>query len=444
LFKNAINISDKILILPSGFNYTMHNQFRALSLSYKNSPLEIREQVALNEASCRKLLSIIKEYLNINDVFVLSTCNRTEIYYSSEQDLSREIIKLLCLVKEISTSEAIESHFQIIDDQQEAITHLFEVSMGLDAQVVGDMQISNQVKMAYQWTADAGLAGPFLHRLLHTIFFTNKRVMQETSFRDGAASVSYATVELIEELTSGFDDPKILVLGLGEIGADVCRNFQNTSFKKIKVCNRTFEKAVEIANECGIEAVPFEEAWKHILDADVVISSIFKNDPFITKVELSKADRFTYKFLVDLSVPRSIESAVEEIPGVLLYNVDNIRNKATEALAKRIASIPKVRSIVKESIAEFNDWSKEMMVSPTINKLKNALEQIRQEEVGRYLKELNEEEAKKVEIITKNIMQKVMKVPVLQLKAACKRGEAETLIDILNDLFDLEKQKADK
>jgi glutamyl-tRNA reductase len=112
-------------------------------------------------------------------------------------------------------------------------------------------------------------------------------------------------------------------------------------------------------------------------------------------------------------------------------------------LERRLQSIPLVKEFIAASISEFNDWSKEMIVSPTINKLKNALEQIRQEELNRYLKQMNDDEAKKVEQITKNIMQKIMKLPVLQLKAACKRGEAETLIDVLNDLFDLEKQSAE-
>jgi glutamyl-tRNA reductase len=186
--------------------------------------------------------------------------------------------------------------------------------------------------------------------------------------------------------------------------------------------------------------VPFENVWQEVKEADVVISSINAAEPFISKESLQKINILNYKFLVDLSVPRSIEKTVEEIPGILLYNIDQIHGKASAALEKRMASIPKVKAIIEQAIAEFNDWSKEMLVSPTINKLKNALEQIRQEEITRYLKSMNEEEAKKVEMITKNIMQKIIKLPVLQLKAACKRGEAETLIDVLNDLFDLESQ----
>ena len=418
----------------------MHNQFKALSLSYKKAPLSIRERVSLNEAGCKKLINTLKDFIPANDILVLSTCNRTEIYYSSEKDLSNELIKLLAIEKGISSAAEIEEYFTSITDHFQAIEHLFNVAIGLEAQVVGDLQIINQVKNAYQSSADAEVAGPFLHRLLHTIFFTNKRVVQETAFRDGAASVSYATVELVEELTTEIKNPRVLVLGLGEIGADVVRNFQNTDIKNIRVSNRTLEKTKVLAEECSIEVVPFENVWEEAKEADVIISSINAAEPFITKEILQNLNILNYKFLIDLSVPRSIDKSVEEIPGILLYNIDQIHGKASAALEKRTASIPKVKLIIAEAVEEFKDWTKEMLVSPTINKLKNALEQIRQDEITRYLKSMNEDEAKKVELITKNIMQKIIKLPVLQLKAACKRGEAETLIDVLNDLFDLEKQ----
>merc|ERR1711879_98970 len=131
--------------------------------------------------------------------------------------------------------------------------------MGLEAQVIGDMQISNQVKRSYQTAVDMDMAGPFLHRLMHTIFFTNKKVVQETAFRDGAASVSYAAVELIEELTSNTHQPRVLLVGLGEIGEDVAKNLVYLGDAQIKIANRTFSKAQELAAEYNFEAIPFEK-----------------------------------------------------------------------------------------------------------------------------------------------------------------------------------------
>ncbi len=421
----------------------MIGNFKAISISHKTAPVKIREHMALNETSAKRLMLQLREIIDAEEMLVLSTCNRTEVYYSAENDYSSEIIKLLSLQKGIFDFEQYASYFINITGHDEAVQHLYNVSIGLESQVVGDIQIINQVKHAYQWSADLNLAGPFLHRLLHTIFFTNKKVVQNTPFRDGAASVSYATVELAEQLTAEKVAPKALVIGLGEMGADVCRNLANSNIKDITITNRTHFRAEELAKECNVKVIPFEEVWQAIADSDVVICSISKEEPFISYEKVKALNILSYKFFIDISVPRSVEAKVEEVPGVLVYHIDNIRSKASEALDRRIQSIPLVKELIAASIVEFNDWSKEMIVSPTINKLKNALEQIRQEELNRYLKQMNEEESRKVEQITKNIMQKIMKLPVLQLKAACKRGEAETLIDVLNDLFDLEKQSAE-
>jgi glutamyl-tRNA reductase len=418
----------------------MQNLFKAVTLSYKNAPLEIRELISLSEDSCMSLLKLMRDYTSITDALVLSTCNRTEVYYSAEEDLSADIIKLIGVQKNIHQISDYKQYFTLLNNPEEAVQHLFNVSIGLEAQVVGDMQITNQVKRAYQLSADEQMAGPFLHRLMHTIFFTNKRVVQQTSFRDGAASVSYAAAELIGDLTADIADPSILVIGLGEIGADVCRNLLNFNKQQITITNRTERKAKELALECGFQTVPFEQVYEAMAEADVVICSVAAEQPFVTREIIARQEVLSHKFLLDLSVPRSIEPAVEDVPGVLLYNIDDIESKASAALDKRKAAIPQVRSIIEESMAEFNDWSKEMMVSPTIQKLKNALEQIRQEEITRYLRNLNEEEAKVLDKVTRSMMQKIIKLPVLQLKAACKRGEAETLIDVLNDLFNLEDQ----
>lgn len=417
----------------------MHQHFKAISLSYKNAPLHIREMVALEESSCKQLLIKLKDVLDISEAIAVSTCNRTEIYYAATSDLSTEIIKLLCVVKAINNSEKIHPYFEVINQHNEAVNYLFEVAIGVHSQVIGDMQISNQIKHAYQWSADTQMAGPFLHRLLHTIFFTNKKVVQETSFRDGAASVSYATAELAEDLTAEIVNPKILIVGLGEIGADVCKNLASKNFD-VTITNRTLSKAQQIAFEHNLKLIAFENVWQGIAEADVVICSVAKAEPFITRSLVEKLNSLSFKYFIDLSVPRSVETSVDEVPGAVVYNIDDIQNKATEALQRRINAIPKVKHIIAGAVAEFHEWSNETAVSPAINKFKNALEQIRQEELARYMKQLSAEEVEKIDRITKGMMQKIIKLPVLQLKAACKRGEAETLIDVLNDLFNLEKQ----
>jgi glutamyl-tRNA reductase len=355
-----------------------------------------------------------------------------------------DLVKLIGIERGLSDAISYLDYFQILNEEKEAVSHLFRVSMGLEAQVVGDIQISNQVKRAYQAAADLELAGPFLHRLMHTIFFTNKRVVQETAFRDGAASLSYATIELIESLTQNIFQPRVLVIGLGEIGEDVAKNLVHLPTAQIKITNRTLSKAEEIGLPLGFEVIPFESCLTAMEEADVVVCSVRMQDPFITKQLVESFNIQSFKVFIDLSVPRSIETSLEELAGVVLYNVDNIRSKATAALQTRLDSIPSVEAILDESIEEFGAWQKEMVVSPTIQKLKQSLEQIRQEELGRYLKNVEEKEFVLIDKITKSMMQKILKVPVVQLRAACQRNEATEMIELITDLFDLEKSKTEK
>ena len=382
----------------------------------------------------------LKDFFDVSDVLVVSTCNRTEIYYSASSDLNEDIIKLLLIEKGIVDTDIFKAYFESFADGDLAVQHLFQVATGLQSQVVGDMQIPNQIKHAYQWSADMNMAGPFLHRLLHTIFFANKRVAQETFFRDGAASISYAAVEMLEGL---MPNPKILIVGLGEIGTDVCKNLAENANADVTLVNRTRSKSDELGASLGFRVVDFSEIETEISRADIIVSFIARNEPFFTKEMMVRLRGMSFKYFIDLSVPRSVSPEVEEIPGVMLYTIDSIRSKADAALHRRLEAVPHVREIIDEAVLEFNDWSREMVVSPTIQKLKGALEQIRKEELTRFTKNLSDSELEKVERITTSMMQKILKLPVLQLKAACKRGEAETLIDVLNDLFNLEKVNSD-
>jgi glutamyl-tRNA reductase len=411
--------------------------FKALTLTYKTAPVAIREQVSLNESAVKKLHQFIRNYTSATDVLIVSTCNRTEVYYLAEKDFSVEIFKGLSLIK--NCDPGFEKHFTILSGH-EAVSHLFEVSLGLDAQVMGDLQISGQVKNAYQWSADENMAGPFLHRLMHTIFFANKRVVQETSFRDGAASISYAAKELAEDLTIDIKSPKVLVVGVGEIGQDFCLNLANSRLENVTVLNRTQDKAEKLALKYNFKFGGIEDLLTEIQKADIIVSSVSGTQPLITLKLLEDIKIFSHKYFIDLSMPRSIEAAIEELPGAIVYNLDDLKEKTNEALEKRRASIPAVRAIIHDAIAEFNDWSKEMIISPTIQKLKSTLEQIRKEEIARFLKNAKPEEAQKLEEMSRSLMQKILKYPVLQLKAACKRGDAESMSELLNSLFNVEGQ----
>ncbi|MEC7752599.1 glutamyl-tRNA reductase [Roseivirga sp. UBA1976] len=415
----------------------MREGFKVLSLSYKKAPVEIREVLSIDDALAKEFLEEFVQVAEVSDLMVLSTCNRTEIYYSHSHNLSNELIGFLCAKKGLTNSSQYAQYFDSIDKSEDAAQYLFRVSLGLEAQVVGDLQIINQIKRAYQMAADANTAGPYLHRLLHTIFFANKRVVQETAFRDGAASVSYATAELIKTLAQGFVDAKILVIGLGEIGEDLAKNLMGSAFE-ITLTNRSTDKLNEVTLQCGFGKTEFEGIKNKLAEYDIVVSSLPIKD-FIDLNDLEVLPENGLKYFIDLSIPRSISPAVESIKGVSLYNIDEINDKTSQAVQKRIDAIPQVEAIIAQSMTEFLDWSREMEVSPTIHKLKKALEDIRQEELKKHLKNASPEVEAFADKFSKSITNKIMKLPVLQLKAACQRGEAETLIDVLNDLFNLEK-----
>jgi len=416
----------------------MNAALKGISLSHHKAPVEIRELIYLHEPVVRKLMISIKEIFNPSELLIVSTCNRTELYYVSESDLSISLIHLLLTEKGITDVQSYYGYFDILSESSEAIQHLFEVSMGLKSGIIGDIQISHQIKEAYSISHDVGLAGALLHRLLHTIFHAGKRVQSETAFRDGAASVSYASVETAETAHIQPEDANVLVLGLGEMGADVARNLKFSSFQRVTLMNRSIDKAIQLSEETGFALLPFERLSESFHKFDVIFTSLNIEEPIITPELVLAQPLHHHLYIVDLSVPRAVAPQVEEIPGVVLFNIDEIQSKASAALMKRMEAVPEVKNIIHQELQGFKDWSKELSISPTIHLLKDALESLRKEEIARHLRNMDEKELRLVDEVTKNLMQKIMKLPVLQLKEACKRGEAENLVEVLHSIFNLE------
>ncbi len=416
----------------------MKETLHVVSLSHENASLEIRELIYLPENVCRTLAMQFQEILGIQECLVFSTCNRTEVYYLAENDLSHEVIGLLFVAKGIVKTDTLVSAFRIINDEETAIRYLFEVSLGMHATVLGDLQIAGQVKQAYAAAHELKMAGPFLHRLMHTIFHANKRVQQETAFRDGAASVSYAAAELIHELTAHLARPSVLVIGLGEMGTDAARNLDLDQIGTLALANRTIDKTRNLAGELGAQVLPLEEIHAHLGRFDVVLTALGVDTPFLHAAHF-QGQKSTV--LIDLGVPRNIDPAVDQIPSVVRYDIDDIHARTSETLARREQALYFVAEIVSQEVAGFIAWREELVISPAIQRLKEALEQIRQEELGRALKKASPQERQLVEQVTQSMLNKILRIPVMQLKAACKRGDQDSLVDMLTDLFDLEKTR---
>ncbi|MEM6642213.1 MAG: glutamyl-tRNA reductase [Bacteroidota bacterium] len=412
--------------------------FYALSLSHVNASLPSRELVSFNLEEAGEFLLRLKDVVGASEALVVSTCNRTEIYYHSGVNHNAEILRVLASFKAINISE-VEKKFVLYQDRK-AVEHLFRVALGLESKVLGDIQVSNQIKKAYQQSADLNLAGPFLHRLLHTIFFANKRVVQETQLQDGTASVASVASDLTGRFSEKFSAPKVALLGTGEIGQNVLENLEGRGLQ-ITLVNRTKSRAERLAKNTDIIVKDFDHIPEVVAENDIIISAASSDDFLIDDSHL-KNDGL-HKMLIDLAVPRSIDSVVGSLKGISLVNLDELSEKTLQAKERRQKAVPDVEMIIAEAVEGFGSWQAEMEVSPTIQKLKDTLNQIRSEELARHSK-LSESERELLDVVTKNMIQKVIKLPAIQLKAACKRGDAENLAGVLKDLFNLEAQEPEK
>jgi glutamyl-tRNA reductase len=414
----------------------MSETFKVATISYKNAPLALREKLVLDQEQSKGFYANLKENLGLKESIIISTCNRTEIYYRSEKTLTREIVKLLASEKNLSPNEILV-YFEEIINEHNTIRYLFEVSIGVHSQIVGDQQIINQVKLAYQWATEADMAGAFLHKLMHAVFVTNKRVVQETGYRDGSASTTFVTLDVLESFVSLLKNPKVLVLGLGEIGSDIAKSLQESGYDNVSLCNRTDSKAFELAKKLNYDAFEFEKLNENLQNYTIIICSARANEPLIYSNEQFKAGSLTYIF--DLSVPRCVSPLVDNSKGIVLYTLDEIQKRKNEGVLAREAALPSVKEIINQQVVELEKWLRELAVTPTIQKLKAAFDQIKKEELDRYGKSISDTEKDLIEKVSSSILQKILKQPAINLKDACLKGDPETYIATIHKLFDLKK-----
>ena len=394
--------------------------FRGLTINHKTAKVALREELSIAEPDLHVLLKEFSTSLTVSELFILSTCNRTEVYYMSEENLDEVFLEKLA-ERNGYNSEEVHKATMVLENE-EAARHLFRVAMGLESQVLGDLQIINQVKRAYQAATDLELAGPYLHRLLHTIFYANKKVVQQTTFRDGAASVSYATFEMATEFTDHIQEPVVLILGAGEMGSDVARFFAEEHAHSLYIANRTYSKAKALAEETQAKPIQLNQIGDLLPKVDILISTLGLSEPILSQEDFKDLPTKGFRYCFDLGVPRSINPNSEKEAGVILYNIDDINSKTQEALDRRRDAIEDVELIVEENLSAFLEWSKEMQFSPVLQQLKQALEQIRQEELLKYAKKHSKEELAVAEKVTLGMLNQILKKHAIQLKIACRRG----------------------
>ena len=380
----------------------MHNKdrqkienFWVVGINYKKTDASVRGLFAVNEDQYQQLLAAAPN-LGLKDLFVLSTCNRTEIYgFAENADLLKNVLAGVC-------NGGIEELERICYSKSStaAIEHLFSVASGLDSQILGDYEILGQIKNAVKFAKGNGFVGPFTERLINSVLQASKAIKTHTALSGGTVSTSFAAIQYIREyfegptvtpdmkcpstkqmLTSGTEvahraigERKIVVVGTGKIGRTTCRNLVDyLDTRNITLINRTEETAVEIAKELHLNCAPIEALDSELSDADIVILSTSAPKAVIFKEHFEGRGN---KLVIDLSVPCNVDKAAQQLPGITYVDVDMLSKIKDETLQKRMAEVPKAVSIIEEHIAEFMAWYEMRKYVPMLKAVKTKLKSI--------------------------------------------------------------------
>ena len=282
------------------------------------------------------------------------------------------MINLLCT----QTEGSVETFKNLSYFKQgtEAIEHLFEVGAGLDSQILGDYEIVGQIKKAAKLAKDYGCINAFTERLINSMLQSSKAIKNQTGLSDGTVSVSFAAIQYIRENVKSIKDKKILLLGTGKIGRNTSKNLVDyVGTKNITLINRTEEKAINLAEELGLQSAPLEELPQFIAASDIILTATNSTEPVILASYLQNRGQ---KLIIDLSVPSNIEIAAQQLPNVMLVNVDELSKMKDETLTRRMAEVPKVKAIIAEHITEFMDWYQMRQNVPVLKAVKTKLKEI--------------------------------------------------------------------
>jgi len=349
--------------------HTDISTFFIAGINYKKSDAIIRGQYAINPDQYTALLAEAPQY-GIKELFILSTCNRTEIYGFAQS--AQELCELLCS----QTQGSLENFTSLayIKNGRKAIEHLFDVAAGLDSQILGDYEIIGQIKKAFKFSKEQGFVGPYLERIVNGVLQSSKIIKNTTGLSGGTVSVSFAAIQYIKENVPQLDDKKILLLGTGKIGRNTCKNLVDyLGARNITLINRTENKAAELAAELGLQFAPMEALAKQIEEAAIILVATNSAQPVILESHVING---TDKLIIDLSIPYNVEAAAHLLPNVTLINVDELSKIKDLTLQKREAEIPKAKAIIAEHINEFLNWHQMRKNVPVLKAMKIKLEQM--------------------------------------------------------------------
>ncbi len=416
----------------------------AISINHHSASVELREALHLSEEEIAELVAKIKGNV-FTEGLVISTCNRTEVYgFPSVNKLSLPDIQKI-LIDHKSVKDISADNFQTFHSFS-AIEHLFRVATGIDSLLIGDNQIFKQVKDSFQLAEDLSFAGVLSKRIFDAAIKTGKRAINETIISEGAVTVSYAAVQLIEKIFSSLGKKSALVIGAGETGEIAAKHLRDRGIGRLSITNRTIERAEKLAASLNAKIIPFSSFKDHIYDYDIIISATSSPELVLSKQDIESAmKRRNYgpMVLMDIAVPRDIDPSSKKIDYVFYHDIDSLNIIVDQNLAKRRDEIPKVEKIIREELDSLVSWYNSLEAGPTIKSLRDYFEIVRAEEVEKNKNRFTDEDQEKLDIITKRIINKILHHPMIELKKLSGEGKSSedsaARISIIRDLFGIDK-----
>nr|WP_241749323.1 glutamyl-tRNA reductase [Rufibacter sediminis] len=354
---------------------------QAISLSHQTAAVQYREALQFTSLEATAFLQTLQEKALVAGMVLVTTCNRTEVYFESESTSTQQVLEELLAFKGIDNPADYQHLFQHFTQSQETFQYLLEVGIGLRSQVLGDRQIIGQLKESYQQANDLKTTSPLLHHAFQSLFKTHKRVHNETAFRAGASSVGYAALERVTDFFPrlSLSQKNLLIIGTGQLGTDVAKYAASFGFTHITLTNRSQDKAEALAATVNGQVLPFEAFEAELARFEVIISCVSggKVVSLPTLQHLPQKKRV----LLDLAVPLSLPAEAELVPGISLVNMDDITSRTQAVQKMREISIADVQRIIQEDVQEFAAWLQDLPVAHTLQELKRLLAQVVETEV---------------------------------------------------------------
>ena len=413
-------------------------------LNHRSAPLPVRERVSFDERDLPAALRRLVETPSVREGMILSTCNRTEVLVRAEGGTSvvDELRDFLARERSITTEELERYGYRL--EGEASVRHLFEVAVGLDSMILGEPQILGQVKRAHALAREAGTTGSILERLLQQCLSTAKRVRTETGISRHAVSVSYAAVTLARRIFGELTGRSVLLLGAGKMTELAARHLVANGADRIVVSNRTYDRAVKLAERIGGRAVNWDEGFTELERTDIVVTGTAAAHPVVGTAVVQNAMRARRQrplFLIDIAVPRDVDPEVNTIDNVYLYDIDDLQGVVDSNMEQRKKAAEQARQKVQEEVGAFEKWVQSLEVTPTLVSLRQTWQEVGEREVERYrrrLTGLTPEQMRAVEELMRAVIGKLLHPPTRHLKQAAQGGHAAAMTTLYREIFDID------